>query len=33
LEDENQQYTNLTVSSQKHIALDFTSAELTMSYR
>lgn len=31
LDDENQQYTNLTVSSQKHIALDFTSAELTMS--
>ncbi len=28
--DENQQYTTLTVSSQKHIGMNFTSAELTM---
>ena len=27
----NQQYTNLTVSTQKHIGLDFTSAEMTMN--
>jgi hypothetical protein len=31
VQDENQQYTTLTVSSQKHIGLNFTSAELTMS--
>jgi hypothetical protein len=31
VQDENQQYTTLTVSSQKHIGLAFTSAELTMS--
>jgi hypothetical protein len=31
IQDENQQYTTLTVSSQKHIGLAFTSAELTMS--
>src|SRR5687767_11061096 len=31
VQDENQQYTTLTVSSQKHIGLSFTSAELTMS--
>lgn len=30
VQDENQQYTTLTVSSQKHIGLNFTSAELTM---
>ena len=27
----NQQYTNLTVSTQKHIGLDFTTAEMTMN--
>lgn len=31
LQDVNQQYTNITVSSQKQVALDFTSAELTMN--
>lgn len=31
VQDENQQYTTLTVSSQKHIGLNFTTAELTMS--
>jgi hypothetical protein len=31
VQDENQQYTTLTVSSQKHIGLNFTNAELTMS--
>lgn len=30
VQDENQQYTTLTVSSQKHIAVNFTTAELTM---
>ncbi len=30
-QDESQQYTTLNVSSQKHVALSFTSAELTMS--
>ena len=30
VQDENQQYTSLTVSSQKHIGLNFTTAELTM---
>jgi len=30
VQDENQQYTTLTVSSQKHIGVNFTSAELTM---
>lgn len=30
VQDENQQYTTLTVSSQKHIGMNFTSAELTM---
>lgn len=30
-QDVNQQYTNLTVSTQKHIGLDFTSAQMTMS--
>lgn len=29
-QDENQQYTTLTVSSQKHIGINFTTAELTM---
>ena len=29
-QDENQQYTTLTVSKQKHIGVNFTSAELTM---
>ena len=29
VQDENQQYTTLTVSSQKHIGVNFTSAELT----
>ena len=29
VQDENQQYTTLTVSSQKHIGLNFTSAELS----
>jgi hypothetical protein len=31
VQDENEQYTTLTVSSQKHIGVNFTSAELTMS--
>lgn len=31
VQDENQQYTSLTVSTQKHIGLAFTSAEMTMS--
>ncbi len=31
VQDENQQYTTLTVSSQKHIGINFTTAELTMS--
>lgn len=30
VQDENQQYTTLTVSNQKHIGINFTSAELTM---
>lgn len=30
VQDENQQYTSLTVSSQKHIGINFTTAELTM---
>lgn len=30
VQDENQQYTTLTVSSQKHIGLNFTTAEMTM---
>ena len=30
VQDENQQYTTLTVSSQKHIGINFTTAELTM---
>lgn len=30
VQDENQQYTTLTVSSQKHIGVNFTTAELTM---
>jgi hypothetical protein len=30
VQDDNEQYTTLTVSSQKHIGLNFTSAELTM---
>jgi len=30
VQDENQQYTTLTVDSQKHIGLNFTTAELTM---
>lgn len=30
VQDENQQYTTLTVSSQKHIGINFTSAEMTM---
>jgi len=29
-QDDNEQYTTLTVSSQKHVGLNFTSAELTM---
>ena len=31
VQDENQQYTTLTVSSQKHIGMSFTSAEMTMN--
>jgi hypothetical protein len=31
VQDENQQYTTLTVSSQKHVGVNFTTAELTMS--
>jgi len=31
VQDDNEQYTTLTVSSQKHIGVNFTSAELTMS--
>jgi hypothetical protein len=31
VQDENQQYTTLTCSSQKHIGMSFTSAEMTMS--
>jgi hypothetical protein len=31
VQDENQQYTTLTVSEQKHIGVNFTTAELTMS--
>lgn len=31
VQDDNEQYTTLTVSSQKHIGLNFTTAELTMS--
>lgn len=31
VQDENQQYTTLTVSSQKHIGVNFTTAELTMN--
>jgi hypothetical protein len=30
VQDDNEQYTRLTVSSQKHIGINFTSAELTM---
>ena len=30
VQDDNEQYTTLTVSSQKHIGINFTSAELTM---
>lgn len=30
VQDENQQYTTLTVSSQKHIGINFTTAEMTM---
>lgn len=30
VQDENQQYTTLTVSSQKHIGMSFTTAEMTM---
>ncbi|MFZ2287616.1 MAG: P22 phage major capsid protein family protein [Bacteroidales bacterium] len=30
VQDDNEQYTTMTVSSQKHIGLNFTSAELTM---
>lgn len=30
VQDENQQYTTLTVSSQKHIGVNFTTAEMTM---
>lgn len=30
VQDDNEQYTSLTVSSQKHIGINFTSAELTM---
>ncbi len=30
VQDDNEQYTSLTVSSQKHIGVNFTSAELTM---
>ncbi|HEY6022152.1 MAG TPA: P22 phage major capsid protein family protein, partial [Candidatus Paceibacterota bacterium] len=30
VQDDNEQYTTLTVSSQKHIGVNFTSAELTM---
>lgn len=29
-QDDNEQYTNLTVASQKHVGINFTSAELTM---
>ena len=31
VQDDNEQYTTLTVSSQKHIGVNFTTAELTMS--
>lgn len=31
IQDENQQYTSLTVSNQKHIGLSFSAAEMTMS--
>lgn len=31
VQDENQQYTTLTVSSQKHVGVNFTTAEMTMS--
>lgn len=31
VQDDNEQFTTLTVSSQKHIAVNFTSAELTLS--
>ena len=31
VQDDNEQYTTLTVSSQKHIGINFTSAELTMN--
>lgn len=31
VEDDNEQYTTLTVSSQKHVDVNFTTAELTMS--
>ena len=30
VQDDNEQYTSLTVSSQKHVGINFTSAELTM---
>ena len=30
VQDDNEQYTTLTVASQKHIGINFTSAELTM---
>jgi hypothetical protein len=30
VQDENQQYTSLAVTSQKHIGLNFTTAEMTM---
>jgi hypothetical protein len=30
VQDDNEQYTTLTVSSQKHIGVNFTTAELTM---
>jgi hypothetical protein len=31
VQDDNEQFTSLTVSSQKHVAINFTTAELTMS--
>lgn len=31
VQEDNEQYTTLTVSSQKHIGINFTSAEMTMS--
>ena len=33
VQDDNEQFTTLTVSSQKHIGVNFTSAELTMQSR